>query len=438
MAAEAPPSPLPASSGGNAITSLNDNDVMLGRGTGPNEFIGNRRFRDLIEQRQEEYNSIRGPNKHAEKRLIACEVIAQIHNLGGRFLKRVKIETPADGTLPEVEESVAVEKCQQALRDYRKQRRSSVGNGVRNNENNENEAVMSSRAAGLPTIASGIFSGAGDEILVAPSSLEGAIHILPDPLPVLPSTLLPWMPFGISGANIADAHISALHHEVTVTPQIRNDVRVIPGVRTLASQDTLVSRNSGIAPGHGIAAENVVGEQSNVDEFDRRHGSSDMTMARPSISEAVVPSAASQVELSEYLLSLLTWNRRMITEEQVELERAAMTVEERVEALMDLFGKQCAVDEHQSKRVRKDLDNNSIDFLVQVMRSEIGRIPKDRKQALLEAQTKCRAYEFSDTRLERFLRCEGMNVKVRLRDIYLCAIEVFQKFANLLVYVLVN
>jgi hypothetical protein len=45
---------------------------------------------------------------------------------------------------------------------------------------------------------------------------------------------------------------------------------------------------------------------------------------------------------------------------------------------------------------------------------EIGQIPEDRKQALLEAQTKCHADEFSDARLERFLRCEGMDVKVRL------------------------
>jgi hypothetical protein len=70
-----------------------------------------------------------------------------------------------------------------------------------------------------------------------------------------------------------------------------------------------------------------------------------------------------------------------------------------------------------------------------MMRMEIGQIPEDRKQALLEAQTKCRADEFSDARLERFLRCEGMNSKVCLRDICMCAIEFF-KVANL--FVLVN
>jgi hypothetical protein len=158
-------------------------------------------------------------------------------------------------------------------------------------------------------------------------------------------------------------------------------------------------------------------------EFERKDSSCYVATARPPTLEADVSPAASEAELSEYLLSLLTLDRPMITEEQMELERALMTDEERAVALSDMFGKQCAVDEHQSKRAKKDLDKNSIEFLVKMMRVEIGRIPEDRKRALVEAQTKCRADEFSDARLERFLRCEGMNVKVRLRHIYMYAFE---------------
>ena len=54
------------------------------------------------------------------------------------------------------------------------------------------------------------------------------------------------------------------------------------------------------------------------------------------------------------------------------------------------------------------------------MRLELERIPKDRKRALVEAQTKCHADEFSDARQERFLRCEGMNAKVRLELGHVC------------------
>ena len=106
----------------------------------------------------------------------------------------------------------------------------------------------------------------------------------------------------------------------------------------------------------------------------------------------------------------------MITAEQVELERAAMTDEERAEALADMFGKRCAIDTHENKRARKDLDKNAIDFLVLQMRRELEQTPMENKKALTEAQLMCDPVEFRDARLERFLRCEGMNAKVRLRD----------------------
>jgi hypothetical protein len=46
------------------------------------------------------------------------------------------------------------------------------------------------------------------------------------------------------------------------------------------------------------------------------------------------------------------------------------------------------------------------------MKCEIERIPAHRKNALIEAQAKCSPDEFSDARLEKFLRCEGMNAQV--------------------------
>ena len=96
-------------------------------------------------------------------------------------------------------------------------------------------------------------------------------------------------------------------------------------------------------------------------------------------------------------------------------KKTSMTAEERAKALADMFGKHCSIDEHKDKRARKDLDADSIEFLVRQMRLEIDLIPPNQKAALMEAQVKCsRTEEFSDKRLERFLRCEGMNTKVRL------------------------
>jgi hypothetical protein len=125
-------------------------------------------------------------------------------------------------------------------------------------------------------------------------------------------------------------------------------------------------------------------------------------------------------EFSEFLLSVLEDpDRPLFTERQMQIEQSMQTDEERAEALSDLFGKQCEVSIHQRKRPRRDLDSKAVQFLVNQMRLELSRIPNDRKHALVEAQTKCHEDEFCDARLERFLRCEGMNAKVRLVDIYL-------------------
>jgi len=40
------------------------------------------------------------------------------------------------------------------------------------------------------------------------------------------------------------------------------------------------------------------------------------------------------------------------------------------------------------------------------------KFPDGKKDALMKAQGMCRAEEFSDAWLERFLRCEGMDAKV--------------------------
>ena len=127
-------------------------------------------------------------------------------------------------------------------------------------------------------------------------------------------------------------------------------------------------------------------------------------------------------ELSAFLLSsLAVTDRPVITEEQEALERASLTDAEKAEVLSDIFGRMCEHDVPQRKRARIDLDRRSINFLIWQMKVELENIPQDEKQALLEAQMKCRAEEFNDSRLERFLRCEGMNAKVCSVQ-YLCAV----------------
>ena len=124
-----------------------------------------------------------------------------------------------------------------------------------------------------------------------------------------------------------------------------------------------------------------------------------------------------EVVVAFLLSSLAIVDRPVMTEEEEEIERAALTDQERASILADAFGDMCKVSPHQSKKPRRDLDENSIAFLIRQMVIEIEKIPVDRKQALAEALSKGLVEEFSDKRLEKFLRCEGLNAKVRLESV---------------------
>jgi hypothetical protein len=106
-------------------------------------------------------------------------------------------------------------------------------------------------------------------------------------------------------------------------------------------------------------------------------------------------------------------DRNGITKDEEAREKEMLTDEEKAKLLVDAFGNMC-LDEQapQKKRAKQDLDPSSISFLVRQMKCEIERIPAHRKNALIEAQAKCSPDEFSDARLEKFLRCEGMNAQV--------------------------
>ena len=133
-----------------------------------------------------------------------------------------------------------------------------------------------------------------------------------------------------------------------------------------------------------------------------------------------------EVVSAQALLSSLE-DRQMFTEEQLMIERATMTNEERLESLSDLFGKKCMVDRDDRKRARRDFNDETIELLQQ-MKLELQQIPSDKKRALIEAQMQCGTEEFSDDRLKQFLQCEGMNAEVRLE---VCMMGAIISFANL-------
>lgn len=123
-------------------------------------------------------------------------------------------------------------------------------------------------------------------------------------------------------------------------------------------------------------------------------------------------------DVAAFLLSsLAVSDRPIITEEEEALEKATLSDLEKANILADTFGSYCSQGVRYNKKARKDLDQESLSFLVRLMRAELDNIPLKEKSALVEAQAKARPEEFSDTRLEKFLRCEGMNTKVRYDSI---------------------
>jgi hypothetical protein len=88
---------------------INENDVLCGRGGLTNTHVGNKRFRSIVAEYQEEYLQAR----KKEKALIATKVVERIRKSGGRFLKR---DVNSDLWV-EVPDKKAMGKTGQALRE---------------------------------------------------------------------------------------------------------------------------------------------------------------------------------------------------------------------------------------------------------------------------------------------------------------------------------
>jgi len=88
---------------------VNSYDVLCGRGGGTNSQVGNRRFRQLVQEFQPTYLLAR----RKEKPLLARTIVLIIRKRGGRFLKK----DDETGELYEVGDSKAEAKTSQALRE---------------------------------------------------------------------------------------------------------------------------------------------------------------------------------------------------------------------------------------------------------------------------------------------------------------------------------
>ena len=89
--------------------SIKEHDVLCGRGGATNNHTGNKRFRSIVAEYQDEYLTA----KKKEKVLIATRVVERIKSKGGRFLKRDQ----SNDVWVEVPPKKAISKTSQALRE---------------------------------------------------------------------------------------------------------------------------------------------------------------------------------------------------------------------------------------------------------------------------------------------------------------------------------
>jgi hypothetical protein len=94
---------------GNENNTIGPDDVLCGRGGLTNSHCGNRRFRHIVAEYQQQYLNA----KKKEKKLISHQIVERVVKNGGRFLKR----SADSGIWAEVTPKKAVEKTSQALRE---------------------------------------------------------------------------------------------------------------------------------------------------------------------------------------------------------------------------------------------------------------------------------------------------------------------------------
>lgn len=95
------------------ITTIEPEDVLSGRGGATNSHSGNRAFRVLVKQHQDEYLKA----KKRDKPAVASKIVEMIRKKGGRFLRRW--DTSAEGQVlwVDIGDERAREKTCQALRE---------------------------------------------------------------------------------------------------------------------------------------------------------------------------------------------------------------------------------------------------------------------------------------------------------------------------------
>jgi hypothetical protein len=332
------------------ITEPNDNDVLCGRGSGVNEHKGNLQMRGFCVSVVEEYKRA----KKREKKPIAHGVVERIRGLKppGRFLKK-----NSEGAWEEIDDDMATTKVAAALRESVPDKRVWEESGCESLSNN----------------------------MIPQPSCVGSMA-------------------GRQGNGSALVEAPGLCLLSTTAQQ--TSTKTSEGVITRVSPNMF----------NHVASANDEGCMATLGEGGEL---TDAFLGYVAVSEELAIDVPKEEQTEENLVESIFGDDLLdgpkFTEEDCIREKSELTEEEKIAVLSDLFGKQCEISQPKKKVAREEAAKPPppLPLLLKEMRSEIDAIPLQEKKALVEAQAKSSANEFSDDRMELFLFRENMNAKVR-------------------------
>lgn len=120
-------------------SEVGENDVLLGRGAGPNTNRGNIIYRNIVQEVLSRASNEDNPTPLGQKNRMAREIVDTVHSRNGRFLRKLTMEEVIRGTgathgrmgpLPSfyvvAPDHIAMEKSRQAMRSQKALKRASA------------------------------------------------------------------------------------------------------------------------------------------------------------------------------------------------------------------------------------------------------------------------------------------------------------------------
>jgi hypothetical protein len=401
-------------------------DVLLGRGAGAREHVGNQQFRAWIEPLKVVYAMAKSPDA---KNHLARRVVDTVRSHKGRFLER----DGATGVYVEVSTDRALLKTKQALREKpnptiqeQGERVAVAGNtwvaggygvpgpfipsaaqhGVFRRQDDTLPSLVASPSSGDPdgTSCSAIFPPQRPQTTPTVWNLVmNRWGFVPQPPPV------PQYRAGVSGVFAVPGYSVASQFPMRTPSRMTPSNHYIPQDSrptsvelmsrterkvTIESEASLSYKSSeskeeasAILPVDSTA---VVGEKEDNNDDDENDDSRQLS--------------EEEIAAARFLFSELTTPERPSQDEK-------LTEEEKNDVIADLFGDLCTITQPRKRIKRSAITTTSkeVSILLLQMKTEIELISSKDKQAWLEASRKAKESEIDGQRQELFLRREDMD-----------------------------